>query len=114
MFQRFQVNISITIQLLQLTKFLYNNFNRGEEYVAHIKCITEEERYAAKGSMPNGVVKKGEVKQQTWTDMIRSIIEKEVNLSVGLRNMLNIVGGYVNVPRKKVKFIVSIFISNIL
>lgn len=78
---------------------------RGEEYVAHIKCITEEERYAAKGSMPNGVVKKGEVKQQTWTDMIRSIIEKEVNLSVGLRNMLNIVGGYVNVPRKKVKFI---------
>ncbi|KAJ8980240.1 hypothetical protein NQ317_003748 [Molorchus minor] len=33
---------------------------RGEEYVVHTKCITEDERYAAKGTYVNGIVKKGE------------------------------------------------------
>jgi len=77
---------------------------KDEDYVSHVKCVTEEERYAAKGSMPNGVEKKGETKQQSWNDMIKSIVQKEENLTVPLRNMLHIIGGYTNIPRKKVKF----------
>ncbi|CAH0547262.1 unnamed protein product [Brassicogethes aeneus] len=78
---------------------------RGEEYVAHTKCITEEERYAAKGSLPNGVIKKGEVKQESWVDMIKSIIDTEPNLPPPHKNLLNTISSYNNIPRKKQKFI---------
>lgn len=77
--------------------------------MAHTKCFTEDERYAAKGSLPNGIVKKGELKQESWTEMIRSIINEETNISLPHRNLLNIISSYNNVPRKKPKFIVRIF-----
>lgn len=32
---------------------------RGNEYEAHIKCVTEEERYAAKGFVPKASSNKG-------------------------------------------------------
>ncbi|XP_030752776.1 cell growth-regulating nucleolar protein [Sitophilus oryzae] len=75
-----------------------------EEYVAHTKCITEDERYAAKGAYQNGIVKKGEVKQESWLEMIKSISESEKNLRPSLKNLLNTISSYSNVPRKKVKF----------
>ncbi|XP_044270782.1 cell growth-regulating nucleolar protein [Tribolium madens] len=78
---------------------------KNEEYVVHTKCITEEERYSAKGSIPGGVVKKGEVKQESWTDMIKSIVQTETNMKPSLRNLFNSISNYSNVPRKKVKFI---------
>ncbi|XP_028151051.2 cell growth-regulating nucleolar protein [Diabrotica virgifera virgifera] len=77
---------------------------RGEEYVTHTKCITEEERYAKKGSMPNGIVKKGEVKQESWVEMIKSILEQS-NLKPSHRNLLNTICTYSNIPRKKPKFL---------
>ncbi|KAF7286043.1 uncharacterized protein LOC143199040 [Rhynchophorus ferrugineus] len=77
---------------------------RDEEYVVHTKCITEDERYAAKGTYKNGIVKKGEVKQESWLEMIRSICDTEKNLRPSLRNLLNIISGNSNVPRKKIKF----------
>lgn len=77
---------------------------REEEYVAHIKCLTEEERYAAKGSMPNGVVKKGELKQESWVDMIKSILE-DAKLTPPQRDLLATISSYNNIPRKKPKFL---------
>lgn len=81
---------------------------RGEEYADHTKCLTEEERYAAKGSFSNGVVKKGEVKQESWIEMIKSIINEEENLKPSIRNLLTSISNYNNVPRKKPKFLVSV------
>ncbi|CAG9833709.1 unnamed protein product [Diabrotica balteata] len=76
---------------------------RGEEYVTHTKCITEEERYSRKGSIPNGIVKKGELKQESWVDMIKSILEQS-NLKPSNRSLLNTICNYSNIPRKKPKF----------
>lgn len=75
--------------------------------------MTEEERYAAKGAFVNGIVKKGEVKQESWIEMIKSIIEKENNLKPSIRNLLNTISNYNNVPRKKPKFLVSMLFKNI-
>jgi cell growth-regulating nucleolar protein len=78
---------------------------KDEEYVVHTKCITEEERYSAKGSIPGGIVKKGDVKQESWIDMIKSIVQNELNLKPSLKNLMNTISTYSNVPRKKAKFI---------
>lgn len=83
-------------------------FFRGEEYVTHTKCLTEDERYAAKGTYVNGIVKKGEVKQETWLEMIKSILDKENNLKPSCRNLLNTISHYNNIPRKKPKFMVNL------
>ncbi|XP_060520414.1 cell growth-regulating nucleolar protein [Cylas formicarius] len=77
----------------------------GEEFLSHTKCITEEERYAAKGTYKNGIVKKGEAKQESWVDMIRSICEREPNLSPAVKSIFNTLSNYSNVPRKKNKFV---------
>ncbi|XP_050300314.1 uncharacterized protein C16C10.8 [Anthonomus grandis grandis] len=78
---------------------------KNEEYVVHTKCITEDERYAAKGTYKNGIVKKGEVKQESWLEMIKSICETETNLKPSCRKLLETISEYSNVPRKKQKFL---------
>ncbi|CAH1966085.1 unnamed protein product [Acanthoscelides obtectus] len=83
----------------------------GEEYATHTRCLTEEERYAAKGSMVN-VVHKGEIKQESWLEMIKSILDKQPNVKPSHRNLLNKISNYNNVPRKKVKFMNFIMSSS--
>lgn len=78
----------------------------GDEFDAHTKCFTEDERYAAKGTEV-GLPKKGEAKQESWVDMIRSILKEEPRMKPPHRNMLNKIACFNNVPRKKPKFIVS-------
>jgi len=39
------------------------------EYEAHIKCITEEEKYSGKNFKPKPGANKGEVKQELWTQV---------------------------------------------
>ncbi|CAH1123498.1 unnamed protein product [Ceutorhynchus assimilis] len=78
---------------------------RNDEYNVHTKCITEDERYAAKGTYKNGIFKKGDAKQESWLEMIKSICEAEKNLKPSLRQLLQTISEYENVPRKKVKFI---------
>lgn len=80
---------------------------RGEEYATHVKCVTEEERYAAKGSFPKGIVKKGDVKQESWTEIIKSVIDSATNVKPSQRQIYTIMSSAANVPRKKNKFIVS-------
>ncbi|KAJ8934700.1 hypothetical protein NQ318_009575 [Aromia moschata] len=77
---------------------------RGEEYVVHTKCLTEDERYAAKGTYVNGITKKGEVKQESWVEMIKSILESDINMKPSCSGLLNNISNYGNVPRKKNKF----------
>ncbi|XP_031347564.1 cell growth-regulating nucleolar protein [Photinus pyralis] len=80
-----------------------NDF-RGEEYATHTKCITEQERYSAKGSVTN-VVGKGEAKQQQWSDMINEIIHNTKPMGAQKCIFQIISNQTQNVPRKKMKFI---------
>lgn len=78
-----------------------------QEYVAHTKCITEEQRYSAKGSVPSGA-KKGEIKQLSWVAQINNILETNTNLRPNEKKLLDFIAKNENVPRKKAKFIVRI------
>ncbi|XP_011877049.1 PREDICTED: cell growth-regulating nucleolar protein [Vollenhovia emeryi] len=78
---------------------------RGDEYVAHTKCITEAERYNAKDYVPKPSANKGERKQQEWITIVGDLLNGTADLSNAERNFLNILSKYENVPRKKVKFL---------
>lgn len=85
--------------------FIFYFYCSGNEFDVHIKCVSEDQRYAAKGSSIV-TAKKGEVKQESWVEMIRSIIKEEQDLKPSHRNLLNRISSYNNVPRKKPKFMV--------
>ena len=42
----------------------------GMEYEAHIKCISEEEKYSGKNYKPKPNANKGEIKQELWTQVV--------------------------------------------
>lgn len=70
---------------------------------AHCQCVTEEQRYSAKGFVPKASSEKGKRKQSGWVDIVQSLIESK-DLSNDERQFLNVIGKYDNVPRKKNKF----------
>lgn len=76
----------------------------------HTQCVTEEQRYSAKGFVPKASSEKGKRKQASWVDIVQSVINKE-NLQNDERQFLNIIAKFNNVPRKKNKFQVILFIS---
>lgn len=77
----------------------------GEEYVAHTKCISEAEKYSGKNYVAKVNKNSGEKKQETWMDIVRSILESsEYQLSAQTRNIFQRLQNYDNVPRKKAKF----------
>ncbi|XP_011698030.1 PREDICTED: cell growth-regulating nucleolar protein [Wasmannia auropunctata] len=78
---------------------------RGDEYVAHNKCITEAERYGAKDYVPKPGANKGERKQQEWINVVNDLLNGTVDLSSVERNFLNSLSRYENIPRKKTKFL---------
>lgn len=78
---------------------------RGEEYVAHTKCITEAERYGGKGYVPKAGANKGERKQQEWINVVNNILNSETDLPKAERSFLNILSKHENIPRKKAKFL---------
>lgn len=108
---------------------------RGDDYKTHIKCISEDQKYGGKGY--EAKTNKGDVKQQQWIQ-VRFREEKEKlckafgslrkancsafvlllkkvheamnkpGVSAKLRDVLQQVSTYDNVPRKKAKFQVSI------
>lgn len=83
----------------------------GEEYVAHIKCISEAEKYSGKNYVVKEKANSGQKKQETWMDIVRSILEStEYQLSAQTRNIFQRLQSYDNVPRKKAKF--QNFVSN--
>ncbi|CAH2097004.1 unnamed protein product [Euphydryas editha] len=75
----------------------------GNDYEAHIKCITEEERYSGKGFTPKE--KKGEKKQNAWVEMLQSVLDEQKNVSSNVLRIIETIGKHNNTPRKKPKFI---------
>ncbi|KAG9437584.1 cell growth-regulating nucleolar protein [Apis mellifera carnica] len=78
---------------------------RGDQYIAHTKCISEAERYGGKDYVPKAGANKGERKQQEWINTVNNILNNETNLSKTERNFLNLLSKHENIPRKKVKFL---------
>lgn len=78
---------------------------RGEEYVAHTKCITEAEKYGGKDYVPKPGANKGAKKQQAWITIVNSILSNETNLSKAEQNFLNTLSKHENIPRKKARFL---------
>ncbi|XP_045780445.1 cell growth-regulating nucleolar protein [Maniola jurtina] len=75
----------------------------GKDYEAHTKCVTEEERYSAKGFAAKE--KKGEKKQNVWVDMIQSVLDEQKDASSNVLRILETISKHNNTPRKKPKFI---------
>lgn len=85
---------------------------RGEEYIAHTKCVTEAERYGGKNYVPKPGANKGERKQQEWINLVNNMLNSETSLTSAERNFLNFLSKYDNIPRKKAKFLN--FVQNIM
>ncbi|XP_067412495.1 cell growth-regulating nucleolar protein isoform X2 [Emydura macquarii macquarii] len=73
----------------------------GDDYKSHVKCISEDQKYGGKGYEVK--TNKGDVKQQEWIQKIQEIIKKP-SISPKVRNILEQMHSYDNIPRKKVKF----------
>ncbi|KAJ8683800.1 hypothetical protein QAD02_019592 [Eretmocerus hayati] len=78
---------------------------RDEEYVAHTKCLTENQRYGGKDFVQKPSANKGEKKQQTWLTIVNNVLTNSTNLTQPERNLLNNISKYENIPRKKAKFL---------
>lgn len=75
----------------------------GKEYESHIKCITEEERYSGKGYVSKE--KKGEKKQNTWVEMLTSVLDEQKSAPRNVLRIIETITKHNNTPRKKPKFI---------
>uniref|UniRef100_A0A131Y9A4 Putative cell growth-regulating nucleolar protein n=1 Tax=Ixodes ricinus TaxID=34613 RepID=A0A131Y9A4_IXORI len=73
----------------------------GDDYKAHIKCITEQERYGGKGV--KSPVFKGEAKQEEWIEMIAGLITRE-DMSPRVRDIFKRMQSFNNIPRKAKPF----------
>ncbi|KAH8299733.1 hypothetical protein KR044_005108 [Drosophila immigrans] len=77
----------------------------GEEYVAHIKCISEAQKYSNQNFVPKEPKNKNALKQESWMDIIRAILDSSVyQLTPQLRNAFQRLQSVDNVPRKRAKF----------
>ncbi|TDG47939.1 hypothetical protein AWZ03_005720 [Drosophila navojoa] len=76
-----------------------------EEYVAHIKCISEAQKYSNQNFVPKEPRNKNAQKQESWMDIIRAILDSsEYQLTPTLRSAFQRLQSVDNVPRKKAKF----------
>uniref|UniRef100_A0A8C3XAL2 Cell growth-regulating nucleolar protein n=1 Tax=Catagonus wagneri TaxID=51154 RepID=A0A8C3XAL2_9CETA len=73
----------------------------GDNYKNHVKCISEDQKYGGKGY--EGKTHKGDAKQQAWLQKINELIKKP-NVSPKVKELLEQISGFDNVPRKKAKF----------
>ncbi|XP_012281575.1 uncharacterized protein C16C10.8 [Orussus abietinus] len=78
---------------------------RDEEFVAHTKCISENERYGGKGYVPKPNANKGERKQQEWINVVKNVLANSTDLTTAERSMLNTLSKHENIPRRKTKFL---------
>ncbi|GAB1289610.1 Cell growth-regulating nucleolar protein [Apodemus speciosus] len=73
----------------------------GDDYKNHVKCISEGQKYGGKGY--EAKTHKGDAKQQAWIQKINELIKKP-NVSPKVRELLQQISAFDNVPRKKAKF----------
>lgn len=69
-----------------------------------MQCISEAERYSAKGFVAKPEKNKGAQKQEMWTECIQELSERP-SFDKNTRNVLQRIAGQSNVPRKKPKFV---------
>ncbi|XP_014783922.1 cell growth-regulating nucleolar protein [Octopus bimaculoides] len=75
----------------------------GDEFNSHIKCISEEEKYSGKDYKARPTQNKGEAKQDAWIQKVQTAIDKS-NSKPNIRNLLERLKDYPNIPRKQTKF----------
>ncbi|KOB75131.1 putative Cell growth-regulating nucleolar protein [Operophtera brumata] len=75
----------------------------GSAYEEHTKCVTEEERYSAKGFVAKE--KKGEKKQNTWVDLVQSVLDEQKDAPRNVLRIIESISKHQNTPRKKPKFV---------
>ncbi|NXI10723.1 LYAR protein, partial [Irena cyanogastra] len=73
----------------------------GDDYKEHVRCISEDQKYGGKGF--EAKTNKGDAKQQEWIQKIHEVMKKP-NISPKVRNILEQIRAFDNIPRKKVKF----------
>ncbi|NXM89513.1 LYAR protein, partial [Oenanthe oenanthe] len=73
----------------------------GDDYKEHVKCVSEDQKYGGKGF--EAKTNKGDAKQQEWIQKIHEVMKKP-NISPKVRNILEQIRAFDNIPRKKVKF----------
>ncbi|XP_077430069.1 cell growth-regulating nucleolar protein [Vanacampus margaritifer] len=73
----------------------------GNDYKNHNKCISEDQKYGGKGY--EAKANKGDVKQQQWIQKIHKAMNKP-GISAKLKQVLQQLSAFDNVPRKKAKF----------
>ena len=79
----------------------------GEEYKTHVKCISEEEKYSAKGWVPKQNQNKNERKQTEWVSMVQELVNSVKLSDPALSRVLQTISQHENIPRKKPKFMVK-------
>ncbi|CAL8097343.1 unnamed protein product [Orchesella dallaii] len=85
---------------------------RGNEFKAHTKCISEEEKYNGPDWKAPSSRNKGEKKQIAWVETVNAVLESGKNkFTPSQMGLLKIIAKHDNVPRKKPKFMN--FIRNI-
>lgn len=77
---------------------------RGDEFKEHTKCISEEEKYSAKGFVAKPNKNKGALKQESWTETLQNLSNKP-GLDPQIKSIVQKLAAQTNVPRKKPKFI---------
>ena len=77
----------------------------GDEFRAHTSCVSELERYSAKGFVAKAPKNKGAHKQETWTEIIQNHLSECHNMDKRIAEMMQRISNQTNVPRKKAKFI---------
>ncbi|NXT41541.1 LYAR protein, partial [Pelecanoides urinatrix] len=73
----------------------------GDDYKEHVKCVSEDQKYGGKDF--EAKTNKGDAKQQEWIQKIHKVMKKP-NISPKVRNILEQMRVFDNIPRKKVKF----------
>nr|CAD7439747.1 unnamed protein product [Timema bartmani] len=98
------LNIQAPVFKPILTKFYKtsDNWVCGDTFTQHRQCISEAEKYSAKGT--KHLDNKGRVKQQEWIDTLNAVLDKKTNLLPEEKQLLQAISKHDNVPRKKKKF----------
>ncbi|XP_020668967.2 cell growth-regulating nucleolar protein isoform X1 [Pogona vitticeps] len=73
----------------------------GDDYKYHVKCLSEDQKYGGKGH--EAKTHKGDMKQQEWIQKIHEAI-RETNINPKVKDILEQMYAYDNIPRKKQKF----------
>ncbi|NXG63127.1 LYAR protein, partial [Hemiprocne comata] len=73
----------------------------GDDYKEHVRCVSEDQKYGGKDF--EAKTNKGDAKQQEWIQKIHEVMKKP-NISPKVRNVLEQMRVFDNIPRKKVKF----------